>query len=374
MAHGPPAFGSCHVRALGRGATDRDPDGATCLEHPHTRLRYRLNDSSAYLWSLLEEESRFPFLAERLVRDFGLDPEQAAEELSSFVERMGDLGFVAIDDGGEAARLRTGYLDLLKAALVNTIYPEHELRIELLEKRGPQPDLARAMRDIRYTDPQRFHDLVACKADGRNWQGRVTRFSHTMIGLRRLQNLEWCASRVFLDGIEGDFMEAGVCQGGAAIFLRALQTAHGEGDRRTWLADSFEGLPEPATPADRGYDFHEAVQPWLAASLEAVQDNFRTYGLLSDEVRFIPGWFDRTLAQAPVERLAILRIDADLYASTIEVLRSLYDKVVSGGYVIVDDYHVFPPCKAAVDEFREAQGIAEPLVRIDWTAIFWRKR
>lgn len=364
----------CHVRTLHPLAASAGADGATFLEHPQTRLRYRLNDSSAYLWSLVARESHFPVLAERLVREFGLDPDEAGEELSGFVERMGDLGFLAVDDGSEAARLRSAYLDLMKAALVNCLYPEHELRIELLEKRGPQTDQARAMRDIRYADPERFEALLACKADGRNWQGRVTRFSHTMIGLRRLQNLEWCASRVFRDGIEGDFLEAGVCQGGAAIFMRALQVAHSENRRRMWLADSFEGLPEPAAEADRGYDFHEAVQPWLAASLEAVRDNFRTYGLLSDEVRFIPGWFDRTLSGAPVERLAILRIDADLYASTIEVLRTLYDKVVPGGFVIVDDYHVFPPCKAAVDEFRAAEGITEPLVRIDWTAIFWRKR
>jgi O-methyltransferase len=369
-----PGFEDGHVRALHHGATDSEPDGATCLEHPQTGLRYRLNESSAYLWSLLEQESRLSVLAERMVREFGLDSTEAATEISSFVERMGDLGFVGVDDGSEASRLRTLYLDLLKAALVNTLYPEHELRIELLEKQGRQPDHARAMRDIRYADPTRFAELLTCKADGRNWYGRVTRFSHTMIGLRRLQNLEWCASRLFREGVEGDFMEAGVCQGGAAIFMRALQLAHAEGDRRMWLADSFEGLPEPVCAVDQGYDFQEAVQPWLAASLEAVQDNFRTYGLLSDQVRFIPGWFDRTLAHAPVERLAMLRIDADLYASTIEVLRRLYDKVAPGGFVIVDDYHVFPPCKVAVDEFREAEGITEPLVRIDWSAIFWRKR
>jgi O-methyltransferase len=287
---------------------------------------------------------------------------------------MGDLGFVAFDDCGEAAALRTRYLDLLKAALVNLIYPEHELRIEWLEREGAAPDRQRALRDIRYAEPEAFAELVAHKADGRNWRRRVTRFSHTMIGLRRLDNLQWCAARIFAERIGGDFLEAGVCQGGAAIFLRALQVAWGEGERLTWLADSFQGLPAPTSEHDQGYEFHEAVQPWLAVGMEAVKDNFRTYGLLSDEVRFLPGWFEESLPDAPVGRLAILRIDADLYVSTRQALDALYDRVVPGGFVIVDDYHAFAPCRRAVDEFRAERDIADPVVRIDWTAIFWRKR
>jgi O-methyltransferase len=195
-----------------------------------------------------------------------------------------------------------------------------------------------------------------------------------MVGMRRLQNLEWCATRVFSDGIAGDFMEAGVCQGGAAIFMRALQVAHGEDHRRMWVADSFEGLPAPTSEFDHGYEFQEARQPWLAATLEAVQDNFSTYSLLSEQVHFLRGWFADTLKDAPVKALAVLRIDADLYASTRDVLQALYDKLTPGGFIIVDDYHAFPPCRRAVDEFRDERGIAEPLTRIDWTAVFWRKR
>jgi O-methyltransferase len=156
--------------------------------------------------------------------------------------------------------------------------------------------------------------------------------------------------------------------------MRALQVAHGEDHRRMWVADSFEGLPEPSSEFDQGYEFQEARQPWLAATLEAVQDNFSTYGLLSERVHFLPGWFADTLEGAPIEALAVLRIDADLYASTRDVLLALYDKLVPGGFIIVDDYHAFPPCRRAVDEFRDQRGITEPLIRIDWTAVFWRKR
>lgn len=343
------------------------------LVHPQTRLACRLNSSAAFLWSVLAEEGRPSAVAERLAAEFAIPRDEAARAVSDFVYRMGALGFVDASDGSLSERLRERYLNLLKAALTNLIYPEHELRIELLEQEGAKPDLPRQMRDIRYRGAELFEDLVAHKADGRVWRGKATRFSHTMIGLRRLQNLEWCAGQIFDGGIEGDFLEAGVCQGGAAIFLRALQVAHGQDWRRTWVADSFEGLPKPTSEFDEGYELHEEAQPWLAASLTAVQDNFRSYDLLSEQVRFLPGWFADSLAEAPVEGLAILRIDADLYSSTRDVLEALYDKVVPGGFVIIDDYHVFPNCRRAVDEFRSERGVGDPLIRIDWTAVFWRK-
>jgi hypothetical protein len=371
-----PGQPNSYVRRLAAATAVPVPDDPTRFDlvHPHTELPYRINASSAWIWQSLETESDAGTLADRLSSEFAIAAEDAAEALTDFVERMAALGFLSVDDGSPESRLRGRYLDLLKSALVNLIYPEHELRIELLEREGRQPDLARRLRDIRYSDPAQFEALLAHKRDGRNWRRRATRFSHTMIGLRRLQNLEYCAERVFADGVAGDFLEAGVCQGGAAIFLRALQVAHGEEHRTTWLADSFEGLPEPSLEQDRGYDFREAVQPWLAAGLEAVKDNFRTYGLLSDEVRFLPGWFAETLPNAPVGPLAILRIDADLYLSTRQVLDALYDKVEPGGFVVVDDYHAFRPCRAAVDEYRAEHGICEPITRVDWTGIFWRKR
>jgi O-methyltransferase len=367
---------NCHIRQL-VAATPvpvADEPARFSLVHPVTRLSYRINASSAWIWRSLETEPDAGRLADRLSSEFGIAADEAADALQEFVQDMAALGFVATDDGSREALLRRRYLDLLKAALVNLIYPEHELRIELLERSGPQPDLARRLRDIRYADVQQFDSLLEHKRDGRNWRGRATRYSHTMIGMRRLENLEYCAARVFADGVAGDFLEAGVCQGGAAIFLRALQVAYGEERRLTWVADSFEGLPEPTLEQDRDLRLHEAVQPWLAASLEAVRDNFKTYELLSDEVMFLPGWFSETLPEAPVGPLAILRIDADLYLSTRQALDALYDKVEPGGFVIVDDYHIFPPCRAAVDEFRAERGIADPIKRIDWTGIFWRKR
>lgn len=318
-------------------------------------------------------------VCERIAAEFDVEPEECAATVERFVGELRRRGFVEEYDAPQAEIVtRRRYLDLLARALVNLIYPEHALRMEHLLKHGPSGDgIAdqRLLRDIRYDDVEAFEGLLEAKREGHVWRGRPQPDAHTMVGLRRLENLERCAARVFAGGVPGDFLEAGVCQGGASIFLRALQVAYDEPQRRTWVADSFEGLPEPTHPEDvkLGLDFSESKQPWLAASLRAVQDNFRTYDLLSDAVRFVPGWFSETLAALPVERLAILRLDADLYESTQDVLQALYDRVSPGGYVVVDDYWAFEPCRLAVDGFLAERAPGVELRRIDWTGVFWRK-
>jgi hypothetical protein len=51
----------------------------------------------------------------------------------------------------------------------------------------------------------------------------------------------------------------------------------------------------------------------------------------------------------------------------------LYDKVSSGGFVIVDDYQVIPACSQAIDDFRRDREITAPIVPIDSDAVYWRK-
>jgi O-methyltransferase len=349
----------------------------TSLVHPATRISYALNATGRLILESLEREESVGAIVRRVAATFGVATEEAQPGVEAFLTRMAELGLVDLrsaDDPESALRAR--YLELLRRALVNLIYPEHELRIELLEA-GAAPESSRArdhlLRDIRYRDPAEFAGLIAAKQDGSIWRGRPWRFSHTMVGMRRLEHLQWCAERVFADDVPGDFLEAGVCQGGASIFLRALQVAHGQPQRRTWLADSFEGLPVPSHEADTNYDFSETKQPWLAFPRAAVEDNFRTYDLLSDQVVFLEGWFRDTLPGAPVPALAILRLDADIYESTREVLTSLYDRVSPGGFIIIDDYGAFTPCRLAVQEFRDARGIIEPMRSIDRMAVYWRK-
>jgi hypothetical protein len=79
-----------------------------------------------------------------------------------------------------------------------------------------------------------------------------------------------------------------------------------------------------------------------------------------------------TLLTAPIEKLSILRLDGDMYQSTMEVLTTLYPKLSVGGFCIIDDY-ALQNCHQAVDDFRKAKGITSPLQKVDWTGAFWRK-
>ena len=129
----------------------------------------------------------------------------------------------------------------------------------------------------------------------------------------------------------------------------------------------------PRHPEDEGFDISAKVLPILAVPLSEVQELFVRYGLLDDQVKFLKGWFKDTLAGSPIEQLAILRLDGDLYESTWDALAPLYDKVAQGGFIIVDDFHSCPPCKRAIVEFRARFGIDEELFEIDSQSVYWRK-
>ncbi len=198
--------------------------------------------------------------------------------------------------------------------------------------------------------------------------------AHSMIGRKRMENLRQLAERVLFDGIRGDFIETGVWRGGACIYLRAILEAYGVKGRRVWAADSFEGLPPPdasAYPADAGDTFHTYRE--LAVPLEIVKRNFERYSLLDDQVAFLKGWFRDTLPGSQTGPLAILRMDGDMYESTMDALTHLYDRVSAGGYVIVDDYRVVDGCRQAVDDFRARRGILDEIVEIDGVGVYWKK-
>jgi O-methyltransferase len=198
--------------------------------------------------------------------------------------------------------------------------------------------------------------------------------AETMIGMRRLDNLQQCVADVIAQRVPGDLIETGVWRGGAAIFMRAALEAYGDVERYVWVADSFQGLPQPDPdryPADEGIDLWKIK--YLAVSVEEVKANFERYGLLDDRVRFLVGWFKDTLPKAPIDKLAVMRLDGDLYESTMDALVALYPKLSVGGYVIIDDYGDVPACKAAVEDFRAKRGIDEAMQQVDWTCWYWKR-
>lgn len=357
----------------------RSSGGEAYLVGPGPGTQLRLSVVAAAVAQELSSPITREELHGRLIDRFDVSAEACSEEVDRFVAELEARELVEVlEEPAPDGELRRRYLHLLKRALVNLIYPEDALRLELAltgELTGDAVRDQRLLRDVRYERPRAYDELVTAKREGKLALPLGGRLSHTMIGLTGLDNLERCAATVFADGVPGDFLEAGVCHGGASIFLRALQVAYDEAARRTWVADSFAGVPPPAHSVDREHrlDLSESRFPWMAAGIDAVRDNFATYGLLSDEVRFLPGLFADTLPTAPVGRLAILRIDGDLYSSTRDALTALYDRVSPGGYVIVDDYGCLPPCRLAVDEFVAERGLDVEIVRVDWTRVCWRK-
>lgn len=198
--------------------------------------------------------------------------------------------------------------------------------------------------------------------------------AETMIGRSGLDNVHECVRSVLRDQVPGDFIETGVWRGGTCIFIRAALAAYGATDRTVWVADSFSGLPRvdrERFPADSQYELWRYDQ--LAVSLEAVRENFRRYGLLDEQVRFLPGLFRETLERAPIERLALLRLDGDLFESTWQAMSALYHKVSPGGWVIVDDYGALPPCRAAIEQWRAQHRISAPLIVLSNGIAYWRR-
>jgi O-methyltransferase len=265
------------------------------------------------------------------------------------------------------------YLDLLARCLTRDLFLDEEVRnVDLRDWPGGEPDgLRDLLRERRWRVVQPGADR-ATRAVGNDWPPHA----ETMVGLARLANVRDCTATALADGVPGDLVETGVWRGGTAIYLRAVLAALGDDQRTVWACDSFEGLPEADAerfPVDVPLRLHEHRQ--LAVGLDQVKANFERYGLLDDQVRFVPGWFRDTLPKLAVDigPIAVLRLDGDMYESTIDALTHLEPLVSPGGYVIVDDYHGIDACRQAVTDHRAAHGITAEIHDVDWTAVWWRK-
>jgi O-methyltransferase len=260
------------------------------------------------------------------------------------------------------------YIELLKKTLRNDVYREAELR--------PLAPSSRARR-MALTALRKLDLTLVRQTDFRRMQKRVDHagsppYAHTMLSQERLDNIQYCVESVLNDEVPGDFAETGVWRGGAVALMLGVLKAHGVTDRKVWAADSFEGLPPPDLslyPADSDIPWH--AYPDAKVSVEQVRENLKRYDLLSEQVHFLKGWFRDTLGKAPVDRLAVLRLDGDMYESTMDALVPLYPKVSGGGFVIIDDYFL-PACKKAVHDYRDRNAITSQLVRIDDESVYWR--
>lgn len=209
--------------------------------------------------------------------------------------------------------------------------------------------------------------VPANRNNGSDWPQRA----HTMIGMLRLNNLHKCLDEVRKNNIDGDFIETGVWRGGACIFVKKYFEFYNM-NKKVFVADSFEGLPKPEHPEDEG-DHHHTMK-FLQVSLDEVKNNFQMHQALDENVVFLKGWFSDTLPQnEQIKKLCILRMDGDMYKSTMDVFESCYNKLQKNGFVIIDDYSAVRGCQRATILFREKQKIDTPLTHIDGCGVFWQK-
>jgi cephalosporin hydroxylase/predicted O-methyltransferase YrrM len=257
------------------------------------------------------------------------------------------------------------YLRLLKGALLDEHYIENEVRLQYLSdviSKGVPLDEHQLRDPVRRRKQHtaRLEQARATGTVGPEIRDGASFLPYTDIGRVRLDHLERALDTLRADGVAGDLVECATGRGGGAIFLRGWLEAHEATDRDVWVADEFRvGRDATAGLLD------------LSADLNQVRDAFARFGLFDERTRLLQGPYHDTLAAAPIERVALLRIGTGSGAVG-EILDAVYARVEPGGIVVVDDY-VDDGSRRAVDEFRARHGVAAPLERIDWSAVAWRK-
>lgn len=222
-------------------------------------------------------------------------------------------------------------------------------------------------------DLQKIETLKIKIFNNANTREEKGEIAFSMLSEERMDNIYFCLKEVIENNVPGDFIETGVWRGGACIFARSILKEYGINDRIVWACDSFEGFPENTHAVDRQYNIEWRSMEYISVSLEDVKSNFESFGVLDDGVQFVKGFFCDTMPTLPVEKIAVLRLDGDMYASTIDVLNNLYHKVSPGGFVIIDDYGMgVDTAKDAVHDFRKEHNIQSPLIPIDSEGIYWK--
>jgi len=302
------------------------------------------------------------------------------------------------------------YLDLVKRAVINLLYEDISF--------------------WKYDQSKQAHVMLGWfDLNARILGEDFPTEAHSMIGWRRLTNIQECAEHIFENSVKGDFVETGVFRGGSTIFMRAILKAFESTERKVYACDVFiyekpqdgttsqfltflsslflrvatqipfrwwkmflyrsvearqRTFPRSEHPSDEWMNMFLFMASHLGeklrtidrrdrTSLEAVKSHFARYGLLDSQVVFLKGYFSETLPKADIQSIALLRCDGDSFESTYGVLRELYFKVSPGGFVIIDDYNTFSDCKNAVDRFRKENSIDAPMIPIDHLSMYWQK-
>jgi len=365
-------------------------DWMACYDRPLRRVVLPIYFGLAIV---AEEErlEREPALAEVLDHLESADGRMELLRLSEDVrlEAMVFQHNVFSNQEQQLAQAARRYLDILKAALLDEHYIENELRLHHLSERltaGKEPQPAIIRDPARHLRGERVQEALVRRRAGaldRGENGSWAYFPYATMGRVRLDALEACLDAIRPQStgllgprgasVEGDLVECGTDRGGGAIFLRGYLDAYQLADPVVYVADEFRASPHgPASSEPNEVSLGEAGFPQLQADLNTVRDGFHRFGLLDDRVRFLQGRFEETLPDAPIQRIALLRLGATVGSAAGYVLDELYDSVSVGGFVVVDGA-AGSEARTSVEEFRVRRGVEDPIEQIDASGFRWRK-
>lgn len=206
---------------------------------------------------------------------------------------------------------------------------------------------------------------------------------YTMISPQRLNNVFDLVQIIEKNRMEGVLIECGVWKGGC-VAVMAYVLKKQKSSRKLWLFDSFEGLPESTVEDGKKAKNYSNKQitgklksiDRCVASENDVKEIFRNLKLSWKNVVLRKGWFQNTLPKAKneIDQISLLRLDGDWYESTKVCLENLYDKVVKGGFIVIDDYYHWEGCKKAIDEYFGKRKIKITLNKVDQSGVFFQKK
>ena len=269
-------------------------------------------------------------------------------------------------------------LDLLRAVCLVKLDRMTEVRECLKEELRYFPDNASARKmlsDLDIANPKQvspgindpeFNQLYNMVSD------------HTMLSPDRLYSLYKITKKLCINDMPGDVVECGVAGGGSTALMAYTIKKYSKRSRTLYAFDSFDGMPEPTEEDVLSNGTFADDTGWgtgtCAAPVQSVKSLCAKLGV-DEIVKPVKGYFQDTLPQnkSAIGQIAFMHVDGDWYESTKCIFENLYDQVVDGGFVQIDDYGHWAGCRKAVQEFEQSINVNFSLNKIDGTGVWFAK-
>jgi predicted O-methyltransferase YrrM len=241
------------------------------------------------------------------------------------------------------------------------------------------PDNGEASRMLAELQSQMPEDAYgSCGTDNAEFRELLAAIRpFTMLSEQRLFSLYTLARTVCENDLPGNFVECGVAAGGSSALLAFVIKKYSRQPRRLFSFDSFSGMPKPGE-LDSHQGLGAEATGWgtgtCAAPEESVRQICSRLGV-SELVTTVKGYFQDTLPQMRdwVGMLGFLHLDGDWYQSTRDILENLYDRLLPGALLQVDDYGYWDGCRKAIHEFEAQRGLSFTITGIDGTGVWFKK-